>query len=237
LDTASVLVADSDATFSAAVGALVLRAGFAPMAAGTGDEALRLARAHKPTVVLLDVGLRDPGGFETCRELRELFGESLPILLVSAERTEASDRVAGLMLGADDYLVKPVDPDELLARIRRAALRALAQERDAGNGSDAVEQDMELEAGLTPRELEVLRLISRGRTPKEISEQLVVSPKTVSSHLQRILAKLGVHSRLQAVARAYELGIVAADSEPGSSTAVQRGARTSSASPVSGGRR
>jgi DNA-binding CsgD family transcriptional regulator len=65
-------------------------------------------------------------------------------------------------------------------------------------------------AGLTPRELEVLRLIARGRTPGEIAEQLVISPKTVSSHLQRILAKMGVHSRLQAVARAYELGLVAA---------------------------
>jgi len=93
---------------------------------------------------VLDVGLREPGGFETCRELRELFGENLPILLVSAERTEPSDRVAGLMLGADDYLVKPIDPDELLARIRRAAMRASAHARDAGNESDAVEQKVEL---------------------------------------------------------------------------------------------
>ena len=205
------LIADSDATFCAAVGALAVRAGFASMSAATGDAALGLARAHRPTVVVLDVGLRQPTGLETCRELRETFGESLPILLVSADRTEPSDRVAGLLLGADDYLAKPVDPDELLARIRRSALRSLAH---AGEREAANEEPAEFPAGLTPRELEVLQLIAHGRTPREISEQLVISPKTVSSHLQRILGKLGVHSRLQAVARAYELRLVEPDGAP-----------------------
>ena len=153
------LIADSDATFAAAVGALVLRARFAGMTAGTGDEALRLAHAHRPTVVVLDVGLRGPTGFETCRELRETFGESLPILLVSADRTEPSDRVAGLLLGTDDYLVKPVDHDELLARIRRSAMRSLAQAdgfaRPRAERESADDQPTQLTAGLTPRELEV----------------------------------------------------------------------------------
>ena len=222
MDNCSVLVADGDAAFRAAVTALAARAGLAVHHASTGDEALGLADIHRPAVVVLDVGLRGPSGFETCRELRESFGESLPILFVSAERTEPADRAAGLMLGADDYLVKPVDPDELLARIRRAAVRSSAGLRPAtvgtradGNGAGGAASA----AGLTPREIEVLRLISQGRTPQEVSEQLVISPKTVSSHLQRILSKLGVHSRLQAVARAYELGLVAPEPAPHSAPA------------------
>ena len=66
---------------------------------------------------------------------------------------------------------------------------------------------------LTAREIEVLRLIAVGQTPREISEQLVISPKTVASHLQRILTKLAVHSRAQAVVLAYQLGLVTASAE------------------------
>jgi len=211
MEIASVLVADGEDAFCAAITALVARAGLAVRRARTGDDALRLAAIQRPSVVVLDVALRGPSGFETCRELREIFGEGLPILFVSADRTEPTDRVAGLMLGADDYLVKPVDPDELLARIRRAAVRSSAASRWANVGPQPAADGPSATAsaaGLTPREIEVLRLISQGRTPQEVSEQLVISPKTVSSHLQRILAKLGVHSRLQAVARAYELGLV-----------------------------
>ena len=216
MEIASVLVADGDEGFCAAVSSLVVRAGLAVHRASTGDEALALAAVHRPAVVVLDVGLRSPSGFETCRELREAFGESLPILFVSAERTETTDRVAGLMLGADDYVVKPVDPDELLARIRRAAVRSSAEVRrlSAEPRADGTEPGAASAVGLTPREIQVLRLISQGRTAQEVSEQLVISPKTVASHLQRILSKLGVHSRLQAVARAYELGLVSPETAP-----------------------
>ena len=72
-----------------------------------------------------------------------MFGEALPILFVSSERTEPSDRVAGLLLGADDYLAKPIDSDELLARIRRSATRSMAHSREAhanGSGAQAGEQ-------------------------------------------------------------------------------------------------
>jgi len=211
VDIASVLVADEDAGFCAAVSSLVARAGLAALSASNGDEALRLAAIHRPVVVVLDVGLRKPSGFETCRALREAFGERLPILFVSADRTEPADRAAGVMLGADDYLAKPVDSDELLARIRRSATRSLAPTA----GSEAANpESAALPAGLTPRELEVLRLIARGRTPQQISAELVISPKTVASHLQRVLAKLGVHSRLQAVARAYELRLVEPEGAP-----------------------
>lgn len=214
-----VLVADGDEAFRSAVARLVEHAGLTAHTVATGDEALGSARACRPSVVILDVGLREMSGYETCRELREMFGETLPILFVSAERTQPSDRVAGLLLGADDYLAKPVDPDELLARIRRSATRSTAQSRDTNTNGRVRPPGPggarpESVAGLTARELEVLRLIAVGQTPREISERLVISPKTVSSHLQRTLTKLAVHSRLQAVALAYELGLVSPGGAP-----------------------
>jgi DNA-binding NarL/FixJ family response regulator len=218
LELAAVLVADRDKAFRVAVSALVTHAGMTARTAATGVEALASARSDHPSVVVLDVGLREISGYATCRGLREMFGEALPILFVSSERTEPSDRVAGLLLGADDYLAKPIDSDELLARIRRSATRSVAHARgahaDGAGGLNGWEKQRQaVVRSLTAREIEVLRLIAVGQTPREISEQLVISPKTVASHLQRILTKLAVHSRAQAVVLAYQLGLVTATAE------------------------
>jgi two-component system nitrate/nitrite response regulator NarL len=113
---------------------------------------------------------------------------ALPIVFVSGTRTESGDRVAGLLVGGDDYLVKPFDPNELLARVRR-----LLPPRLAGG---------ETTRKLTRRELDVLSLLVEGLSQSEIAEKLFISPKTVGKHIEHILAKLGVHSRAQAVALA-----------------------------------
>ena len=203
MDVRPVLLADRDHSFRSAISALLRRAGVDAVTAATGDEAVEAARARQPAVVVLDVELRDRSGYETCRALREMYGETLPILFVSAERTTPYDRVAGLLLGGDDYVAKPADPDELLARIVRAQRRATATgDAPAESVSSAISPP------LTARELEILRMVAAGRAPRDIARQLVISPKTVASHLQRTLSKLSVHSRAQAVARAYELGLV-----------------------------
>jgi DNA-binding NarL/FixJ family response regulator len=204
MDAGPVLVADSDCTFRAAVAALLQRVGIACVAAASGDEAVDAARSQRPSVVVLEVELRDRSGYETCRVLRELYGETLPILFVSSKRTKPHDRVAGLLLGADDYLTKPADPDELLARILRAQRRS---KRECGDSADRASHAAPAQR-LTVRELQILRMVATGRSPNEVADELVISPKTVASHLQRILSKLSVHSRTQAVARAYELGLV-----------------------------
>jgi DNA-binding response OmpR family regulator len=80
---------------------------------GTAAEEVR------PALVVLEVRLGDVSGYEICRRLREDHGESLPILFVSGDRTDASDRVEGLLVGADDYLAKPIAADELVARVQR----------------------------------------------------------------------------------------------------------------------
>ena len=200
-----VLVADGDTGFRAAVTAMLRRAGLVALSATTGDEVVEQARAQRPSVVVIDVGLREPSGFETCRILRSLYGETLPILFVSAERTEPYDRVAGLMVGGDDYITKPADLDELLARIVRASRRAHADRLEGGAPLAIPSVGT---PSLTRRELEILGMVAHGQSPHEIASRLVISPKTVASHVQRVLGKLGVHSRTQAVARAYELGLV-----------------------------
>jgi len=87
-------------------------------------------------------------GYEVCHQLREEFGESLPIILVSSERTEPFDRVAGILIGADHYVVKPFAPDELLARVRRLV-------------GSRVPVAPRVAFKLTARETEVLRLLAR----------------------------------------------------------------------------
>jgi two-component system, NarL family, nitrate/nitrite response regulator NarL len=127
--------------------------------------------------------------------LRDECGPELPVIFVSGTRVDAIDRAAGILVGGDDYLVKPVDPDELLARLRRLLERAGAWSRP--QPSD-----------LSEREVEVLQLVAEGWPPAELATKLIISPKTVSSHMQRILTKLGVHTRAQAVAVAYEAGLI-----------------------------
>jgi DNA-binding NarL/FixJ family response regulator len=195
-----ILVVDDDAACRALLVTLLQRAGFEPEQAGSCDEALTAARASRPRLVLLDVCLPDGSGLEICRELRDLYGDDLPIILLSDDRTEPLDRAAGMLVGGDDYVLKPFHPDELLARIRRCLDRL-----DAASGAAPPIHGL---LPLTRRELQILQLFAAGNDQKTIAERLVISPKTVASHLQRVMAKLGVHSRAHAVARAYEVGMI-----------------------------
>ena len=186
----AVLVVDGDADCRAEVSQLLQRAGLATVEFATGEEALAAAHGARPGVVLLEVELPGASGYEICRELRDEFGEELPIVFLSRVRTEPFDRAAGLLLGADDYIVKPFDPDELIARVRRLSARGAS--RAAAPGP----------ANLTKREQEVLGLLVDGLLQSEIARRLYISDKTVSKHIEHILAKLGVHTRAQAVAKA-----------------------------------
>jgi DNA-binding NarL/FixJ family response regulator len=129
----------------------------------------------------------------------------MPVILLASDRNDPLDRVAGLLLGADDYLAKPVDRGELLARVRRSLRRSALPANGNGNGAPRGV------LALSPREHEILALLAGGKTQGEIARELVISSKTVATHIQHLLAKLGVHSRAQAVARAYRLGLVEPD--------------------------
>ena len=200
-DCGPILIVDEDGNSRAFASRLFERAGFPIEEAATGDEAMVSARRVRPCLVLLDVLLPDVSGFEIANELRDEFGDDLPIVFISGDRTEPLDRAAGLLLGGDDYVVKPPDPDELLARARRLISRSR-------RGRAASLARGPIDAELTSREHEVLELLARGMRPKQIARELVISPKTVASHIQRVLAKLGVHSRAEAIAIAYREGLI-----------------------------
>ena len=109
--------------------------------------------------------------------------------------TDSASRVAGLLVGADEYLVKPFDPDELRARARNLVRRFQPTRRKRM-------------AALTPREQEVLTLLAEGLDQHEIAQRLVISPRTVSTHLERILGKTGARTRAQAVTWAFRHQLV-----------------------------
>jgi DNA-binding NarL/FixJ family response regulator len=192
----NVLLVGADPEFRAWVGDLLSRIGYSVSHASSGEEALEAVRGERPHCLVLEVLLPGITGYAVCQEVRRLHGEDVSIIFVSAERTEVPDRVAGLLLGADDYIVKPFHHDEFLARIRRAVDRARHLLRVAGAAPAGL-------AELTAREREVLALLAEGRDQADIAVELFISPTTVSTHIQRILGKLGVHSRAQAVAVAH----------------------------------
>jgi DNA-binding response OmpR family regulator len=115
--------------------ALLRGAGFDTSTAGTGQAAMELTRAHRPDVILLDLGLPDADGTELCRSLRE-FSDAYIVMLTS--RDDEIDKVLGLKLGADDYVTKPYSPRELLARVEallrrpRAGAAGIEAERRIG---------------------------------------------------------------------------------------------------------
>jgi DNA-binding NarL/FixJ family response regulator len=196
-----VLVADSDSRARGRLVRELTTAGFAVVETASGEEAIALAQERIPTLAVLEVPLDGISGYEVCRLLREEFGEDLPVMFLSGARTESYDRVAGLLLGADDYVVKPYAVDELLVRARRL----IERKRMA---SPTLSQ-------LTPRELEVLRLLVEGLSAREVAARLFISEKTVGTHIEHVLSKLNVNSRVQAVAIAFREGLAAPEATVG----------------------
>jgi DNA-binding NarL/FixJ family response regulator len=185
----TVLIADEDGTSRADLVRLFQEAGYEVMSVSSGEEALRVAHEVELSIVLLEIPLGSLSGYEVCRTLREQTTE-LPIVFVSGSRTESYDRVAGLLVGADDYVVKPYAPDELLTRVRNLARRS------RNNSHSGMTK-------LTKREQEVLQLLAEGLRPDEIAARLYITRRTVGTHIENILRKLGVRSQTQAVALAF----------------------------------
>jgi DNA-binding response OmpR family regulator len=174
----TVLVVDDDGAFREIATRILQDAGYATAEAASGEEALEVARRQQPDVVILDVRLRGPlSGHEVCRILKRELQPEPAVIFVSGARTESFDRVGGLLVGADDYVVKPFAADELLARVR-ALIRRSTPTTPASQ--------------LTSRELEVLRLVKEGLSQAEIARKLEVSPTTARRQIQDVFTKLGV---------------------------------------------
>ena len=122
-DEKTVLVIEDDRNTAALVALYLEREGFRPVTASDGEAGLALAEQHQPDLVILDLMLPKMDGWEVCRRLQQK--SEVPVIILTA-RGEEVDRVAGLTLGADDYVVKPFSPRELVARVK-AVLRRTPQ--------------------------------------------------------------------------------------------------------------
>jgi DNA-binding response OmpR family regulator len=184
--------------------------GFAVLLAENGTKALDLARTQKPHLILLDIRLPDISGFDICRQLRGE-GVRMPILMLTA-RDEAIDKVLGLELGADDYVVKPYDLRELIARIRALLRRAYGELAETSQGKTITFGDIEIDleqlrvtrAGepvfLTPTEFRLLRyLVENPRRPIRRAALIeavwgyasdIGSDRTVDVHIRHLREKL-----------------------------------------------
>jgi DNA-binding NarL/FixJ family response regulator len=169
-------------------------------------DAVASLNRHPPDVAILEV---EDGGCGLLRELRDRFGPEVPVVLVSAERTTPADVVAGLLVGADDYAAESMDADEFLARVRR-----LVDRTRRPSPTSAATADLRRLSVLTGREREVLALTTEGLSQKQVAIALGISIKTVGAHMQNLLARLGVHSRVEAVALAVRVGEMPASSPP-----------------------
>jgi DNA-binding response OmpR family regulator len=174
-----VLIVDDDGDFVEIAARILQQAGYATLEAATGADAIEIARQHRPQLVLLDVRLHGGlSGHEVCRILKDELLPEPAILLVSGARTESYDRVGGLLIGADDYIVKPFAADELLARVRALLRRSRPAAAVA--------------SPLTTDELEVVRLLKDGLSQADIARRLEVSPSSAQQQIEQILEKLGV---------------------------------------------
>ncbi len=212
------LIADPDETARTALARTLRGAGYRVQPADTGEQALSLARSTTLVAVIVEVPLPEISGYEVCHTLRSELGGALPLLILSGVRTEWYDRIAGLLLGADDYMVKPYAPGELLARLARLVRRSRAR-------APRVAHD------LTRRELEVLNLMGEGLRHEQIARRLFISPKTIATHVEHILRKLAVRSSTEAIAVAFREEILRLDTPLAPAAGLRHDSRTPPSAP------
>ncbi|MFJ5882232.1 response regulator [Kitasatospora cineracea] len=210
-----VMVVDDHPMWREGVARDLAEAGFAVVAtAGDGEEAVRRARASSPQVVVLDLNLPSLSGAEVCRRVVEA-DPAVRVLVLSASG-EHGDVLEAVKSGATGYLVKSAGREELLDAVRRTAVgdpvftpglaglvlgefRRLASE--PGTPAEPAAPQ------LTPRETEVLRLVAKGLSYRQIADRLVLSHRTVQNHVQNTLGKLQLHNRVELVRYAIEQGL------------------------------
>ena len=180
-----------------------------------GRDAVDLARLRRPDVVLMDIKMPSLDGLEATRRVVAEAGDATAVLILTT--FDLDEYVyAALRAGASGFLLKDAPPEQLIAAVHTLSggdaliapaitKRLIEQFARASPPSGASAAALE---ELTPRELEVLVLIARGRSNREIASELVLSEATVKTHVKRVLAKLAVRDRVHAVVLAYESGLI-----------------------------
>lgn len=179
--------------------------------AESGEEAVQLAVEHAPDVVLMDLVMPGMDGVEATRQVKQVSPRTQIIVLTSYHQDEYI--FPAIRAGALSYLLKDVGPEELVEAVRRAArgevvLHPRVAARVVQELHGARQSTPNPFTELSDREMEVLRLIATGLSNAEIAEQLVISEKTVKSHVSNILSKLHLADRTQAAVYAWREGVV-----------------------------
>ncbi len=200
-----ILVVDDEPDIRRVVRAYLERDGFSVITAGDGAEALRLARQRRPNAVVLDLMLPDVQGLDVCRQLRA--ESNIPVLMLTA-RDDITDKVVGLQIGADDYVTKPFDIREVVARVHALLRRASTEEPDDGPlrvggltldpGTRQVRRDGET-IPLTKVQFDLLASLMRhpGRvfTREALVERIVdddrpTLPRSIDSHIRNLRRRI-----------------------------------------------
>jgi len=212
-----VLLIDDHALFRVGLLELLERRGIEVIdAVGDSDVGLRLTRDCAPDVVLLDLRMPGPGGLAILKQIRTEGLDRCVAMLTTS--TEEADLIASLQAGANGYLLKDMEPDELLAALTDiVAGKTVVAPELTGILARAVRQEPEpapkqpAPSDLTPREQEILCHLAAGQSNKAIARELGISDGTVKLHVKAILRKLAVHSRVEAAVMAVEQGLCARD--------------------------
>ena len=201
-----ILIADDDVNIAELISLYLMKEGYETKRAADGREALRMVPIFDPDLIILDIMMPEMDGYEVCREVRK--NNSTPIIMLTA-KGETFDKVLGLELGADDYMVKPFDTKELVARVKAVLRRLDAKENNAKkinfenlmiNLSNYSVAYMDENVEMPPKELELLFYLASHPNQVFTREQLLNQiwgyeyygdTRTVDVHIKRIREKLG----------------------------------------------
>ena len=200
-----ILVIDDESRMRKLVVEALAHEGYLTVEANNGREGVALAGRESPDLIVCDITMPEMNGHRVLQTLRDQPATAqIPFIFLTGW-SEREDVRAGMNLGADDYLVKPVDPTELLAAVR-SRLRRSKQAGGAGQSpkTEMTPETLAVALGLTAREAEILSWVVQGKTNPEIGIILGIQLTTVKKHLESIFAKLGVENRTAAVTLALE---------------------------------
>ena len=204
-----ILIVDDDSTLRAALTRYLQDRGFVVCNAISGTEGFDSFMADLPDLIVSDVMMPEMDGFELCTKVRDTEpGRLIPFIFLSG-RCDLEDRIQGHLLGADDYLVKPFHPRELIAKIEAQLARSGRIQAEIQKVTAQLKAVVPVERPplpLTPAEEKVFWEVIQGHTNKKIGDHLFISPRTVQTHLSNILSKLSVKNRSQLIRFAFENG-------------------------------
>ena len=180
--------------------------GYEVITAENGREALEVLEQETPDMIICDVMMPEMDGYSLVSAIRQDPKTSwIPVLFLSA-KGQSQDRVKGLNIGADVYMVKPFEPEELVAQVESSLKQAsrLIQHKDSKGGDSTTKIQVPFDVELTPTELRVVQFVARGMANREIAEELKVSQRTIESHVSNMLGKTGLHNRTELARWAIE---------------------------------